>query len=74
MESVTKNQRWFSLGTKFGPNEVQWVEKVKKLSLPIGFFHLLHRESILKQEVVVVLTPEWKFKANIARNATFEGG
>ena len=27
---------------------------------------------ILKQEVVVVQTPEWKFKPNIAINATFD--
>ena len=26
----------------------------------------------LKQKLVVVQTPEWKFKAKIARNATFE--
>ena len=48
-------------------------KKVKKLALSIGFSHILHREYILKQEVVVVQTPEWKFKANIARNATFQG-
>ena len=30
-------------------------------------------EYILKQEAVVIQTPEWKFKANIAKNATFEG-
>ena len=29
-------------------------------------------EYILKQEVVVAQTPEWKFKPNIARNATFD--
>ena len=29
-------------------------------------------EYILKQEVVVVQTPKWKFKPNIARNATFD--
>ena len=45
----------------------------KKLALSIGFSHILHEEYILKQEVVVVQTPEWKFKANIARNATFQG-
>ena len=27
-------------------------------------------EYLLKQKVVVVQTPEWKFKANIARNTT----
>ena len=28
---------------------------------------------LLKQKEVVLQTPEWKFRANIARNATFEG-
>ena len=37
------------------------------------FFYVLHVEYILKQKVVVIHTHEWKFKANIARNATFEG-
>ena len=31
------------------------------------------REYLLKQKIVVAQTPEWKFKANIARNVTFEG-
>ena len=71
---VTKKQNGCGLGVKFGPNQVQCCEKkVKKLALSIGFSHILHREYILKQEVVVVQTPEWKFKANIARNATFQG-
>ena len=48
------------------------VEKVKKLALSVSFFHILHGEYLLKQKVVVVQTLEWKFKANIARNATFE--
>ena len=39
----------------------------------MGFSHILHREYILKQEVMVVQTPEWKFKANIAKNTTFQG-
>ena len=30
-------------------------------------------EYLLKQKVVVVQITEWKFEANIARNATFEG-
>ena len=37
---------------------------VAKLALSIGFSHILHGEYILKQEVVVVQTPEWKFKAH----------
>ena len=48
------------------------VKKVKNLALSISFSHMLHREYILKQEVVVVKTLEWKFKANIARNAIFQ--
>ena len=49
------------------------VKKVKKQVLSTGFFHILHGEYLLKQKVVVVQTLEWKFKANIARNATSEG-
>ena len=49
------------------------MKKVKKPALPIGFSHILHGEYILKQEIVVAKTPEWKFKTNIARNATFQG-
>ena len=40
-----------------------------QVALPIGFSHILLWEYILKQKVVVIVqTPEWKFKANIARN------
>ena len=49
------------------------MEKSKETGIIIGFSHILHREYILKLELVVVQTPEWKFKANIARNATFQG-
>ena len=49
------------------------MKKSKKLALSIGFPHILHGENILKQKVVVVKTLEWKFKANIARNATLQG-
>ena len=38
-----------------------------------GFFHILLGEYISNQEVVVVQTPEWKVKANIAAYATFKG-
>ena len=40
------------------------VKKVKKQVLSTGFFHILHGEYLLKQKVVVVHTPEQKFKAN----------
>ena len=50
-------------------------KKVKKLaiSILIGFSIILHGEYILKEEAAVVQTAEWKFKANIARNAIFQG-
>ena len=48
------------------------VKKVRKWGLSIGFFHILHVEYLLKEKVVVVQTPEWIYKANIARNATVE--
>ena len=49
------------------------MKKVRKLALSIVFSYILHGEYILKQDVVVVQTSEWKLKANIARNATFRG-
>ena len=49
------------------------MKKVKKQALLISFFHILHEEYPLKQKAVVAQTLEWKFKANIARNTTFEG-
>ena len=58
---------WGKIWVKLGPVNV--VKKVKKLALSIGFSHILHGEYILKQEVVVVETPE----TNIARNATSQG-
>ena len=41
------------------------LKKVRKLSLSIGFSHILHGEYILKQEA--------RNATNIARNATFKG-
>ena len=51
------------------------MKKVKKLALStdLFFFYVLHSEYLLKHKVVVVQTPERKFKANIGRNATYEG-
>ena len=43
------------------------------MSIINSFFHILHGGSLLKQREVVVQTPEQKFNANIARNATSEG-
>ena len=61
------------LGQNFNQIRSNVVKKVKKLALSIAFSHILHGQYILKQEVVVVQTTEWKFKANVGRNATFEG-
>ena len=47
-------------------------KKIKKQALSIAFFHILLREYLLKQKELVVQAPDWKFTANIARNATFE--
>ena len=72
-----KQQQKPKLGVVFGQNLGQIrpnvVRKVKKLVLSIKFFSCFAWEYLLKQKVVVVQTTEWKFKANIARNATFEG-
>ena len=46
--------------------------KVNKWALSISFFHILHGEYLLKQKALVIQTPEWVFKANIARNAILE--
>ena len=47
------------------------VKKVKKQAISLGFFHILLREYLLKQKVVVVKPPELKTMAIIARSATF---
>ena len=66
-----KNQIGCVLGAKFGPNYVQCCEKSKETGNIISFFHALHGDYLLKQKVVVVKPPEWKFMAIIARNAKF---
>ena len=47
------------------------VKKVKKQVISLGFFHILLRDYLLKQEEVVVKPPEWKFMAIIARSSKF---
>ena len=47
------------------------VKKVKKQAISLGFFHILLREYLLKQKVVVVKPPELKTMAIIARSAIF---
>ena len=70
-----KNQSGCCLGQNLG----QIKSNVKKIYIKeMGivnrlFLHILHQEYLLKLKVVVAQTPKWKFKANIARNATFEG-
>ena len=45
--------------------------EIKKQALSLGFFRILHGEYLLKQKIVVVKPPEWKFMAIIARNVKF---
>ena len=61
------------LGQNFGQIRSSVVKKVKKQVLLLGFFHILLGEYILRQKVVVVKSPEWKFMAVLARNAKFKG-
>ena len=49
------------------------VKKLKKRALSIGFFIFYMENTFHSIKAVVVQTPEWKFKVNIARNVTFEG-
>ena len=37
----------------------------------MSFFHILHEVYICKQEVVVIEKPEWKLKAELARNTVY---
>ena len=63
-----------TFGQNLGQIRSNVVKKVKKQAFSISFFNVLHGEEyLLKQKVVVVQILESKFKANIARNATFEG-
>ena len=48
------------------------MKKVKKKALSIGVFFILHGGYLLQQKEVVLQTPEWNFKANVARNDIFE--
>ena len=70
-----KNKVGLVFGQNLGKIRSMFEKKVKKLaiSILIGFSIILHGEYILKEEAAVVQTAEWKFKANIARNAIFQG-
>ena len=61
------------LGQNLGKIRSNVVKKVKKQALSLGFFHIFLREYLLKQKVMVVKPPEWKFMTIIARNAKFKG-
>ena len=65
------------LGQYLGQIRSNVVKKVKKQALSIVFFSYFKwgipftwRKA---KKTVVVQTPEWKCKANIARNSTFKG-
>ena len=47
------------------------VKKVKEQAISLGFFHILLKDYLLKQETVVVKLPEWTFMTIIARNSKF---
>ena len=47
------------------------VKKVKKQAISLYFFHILLEDYLLKQEPMVVKSPEWKFMAIIAKNVKF---
>ena len=60
------------LGQNLGQIGSNVMKKVKKWTFINSFsFHSLCGGCLLKQKVVVVQTPEWKFKANVAKNAKF---
>ena len=70
------------VGKRFGDLAVFWwcLPFFWEAGVVVFFFSfvllacVIFWEYIVKQEVVVLQTPEWKFKANIFRNATVEGG
>ena len=69
LETSKNNTKWVWSCGKIGPYYVLgpmlwYVKKVpKENKLSIGFSHILQGKYILKHKVVVVQTPEWKFKA-----------
>ena len=59
------------LGQNLGQIMSNVVKKVKKQVISLGFFHILLRDYLLKQEAVIVKPPEWKFITIIAKNTKF---
>ena len=66
-----KNKMDVVLGQNLRQIKSNVVKKVKKWALSSVYF-TWRIPYLLKQEEVVVEATEWKFKANLARNATFE--
>ena len=65
------NQIDCGLGVKFGPNYVQCCEKSEETGSIIRFFSYFIWDYLLKQETVVLKSPEWKFMAIMDRNTKF---
>ena len=59
------------LGQNLGQIMSNVVKKVKEQAISLGFFHILLKDYLLKQETVVVKLPEWTFMTIIARNSKF---
>ena len=59
------------LGQNLGQIMSNVVKKVKKQARLLVFFQILPEEHLLKQKVLVVKAPEWKFVTILARNAKF---
>ena len=59
------------LGQNLGHIMSNVLKIVKKQAISLSFLHILLREYLLKQKVVVVKPPVWKFMAIIAKNVKF---
>ena len=66
-----KNKLGVVLGQNLGHIMSNVLKKVKKQAISLSFFHILLREYLLKQKVVVVKPPVYKFMVIIARHAKF---
>ena len=60
-------------GQKLGQVRSNVVKKSKETGIINRFFSYFAQAIHFKARRVVMQTPEWKFKANIARNAIFQG-
>ena len=67
-QTRSKNPVQCGLGGKFGSNCGQYCEKSKKTAISLGFFLYFTRGKAKSGSVIV---KQWKFMANIARNAKF---